>query len=124
MSSLLFIFDCRIQSGQDTPKKIYIGPIAPQTFISMVEGDPEDDVSNHLPEVQTMDIEQLDVRSDAGRASEVREVNPTFPIRNLAMDPTPEPDFAVGRRRFIHPDGNQIFFYKILIHRNFSRSRA
>lgn len=65
-----------------------------------------------------MEIEQLDVLSDDGL-----DLPPSEEIHmpTLDMDLIPAPNLLIGRGRFIHPDGNRIF-YTILISRNLGRS--
>ena len=76
-----------------------------------------------------MEIEQLDVLSDDGldlppseEIHRVDSIRQSSSMPNLAMDLIPAPNIRIGRERFIHPDGNRIF-YTILIARNLGRSR-
>lgn len=73
------------------------------------------------------EIEQLDVLSDDGLdlpPSEeihcVTNIRQHSSLPTLTMSPTLASNIRIGRERFIHPDGNQIF-YTILISRNLSR---
>ena len=75
-----------------------------------------------------MEIEQLDVLSDDGLdlppSEEIHGVDSDrqySPMPSLDMDLIAEPNILIGRGRFIHPDGNRIF-YTILIPRNLGRS--
>jgi hypothetical protein len=73
-----------------------------------------------------MEIEQLDVLSDDGLdLPPSEEIHREDSIRQCSSMPTlaiPAPNMLIGRGRFIHPDGNRIF-YAILIPRNLGRSR-
>jgi hypothetical protein len=96
---LLFHFsDCRLHSGQEIPKKIYIGPIFPQSFVP-IDSDSESTASNRSPQAEMMDIEQLDVLSDDGldlppseEIHRVDSIRQCSSIPTLAMDLIPAPN--------------------------------